>query len=194
MDTAVFLHQKKANVCEHMTKMVSLEFLKGATWGLREEWMEGHLKGDYLRLIPGQCLEDRMNWYASSRWWRVIRLFVLRYFPFHVVCLLCYCNTKNKEEILTKKNEVISGWKAHINTWKLHWYVSIVTDVFLNQKRDICDCHNISVKLPYVYVCLSSRDLIFFGKSFLFLFLFLCYRYFGTFHFHMVSVRCYCKL
>ena len=47
--------------------MVSVEFLKGATKGLREEWMEGNLKGDYLRLIPGLCLEDRMNWYTSSR-------------------------------------------------------------------------------------------------------------------------------
>ena len=40
---------------------VSLEFLKGATRGLQEEWMGGNLKGDYLRLMPGLCLEDRMN-------------------------------------------------------------------------------------------------------------------------------------
>ena len=36
--------------------------------------MEGNLKGDYLRLMPRLCLEERMNWYASSRWRRVIRL------------------------------------------------------------------------------------------------------------------------
>jgi hypothetical protein len=54
--------------------MASLEFLKGATRGLREEWMEGNLKGDYLRLMPGLCLEDRMNWYPSSRWGRAIWL------------------------------------------------------------------------------------------------------------------------
>jgi len=47
--------------------MASVEFLKGATKGLREEWKEGNLKEDYLRLIPGLCLEDRTNWYASSR-------------------------------------------------------------------------------------------------------------------------------
>jgi hypothetical protein len=52
--------------------MASLEFLKDATRGLREEWMEGNVKGDYLRLNPGLCPEDRMNWYASSRWQRVI--------------------------------------------------------------------------------------------------------------------------
>ena len=51
MDMAIFLNQKRANVCEHMTMMASLEFLKGATRGLREEWMEGNLKGDYLRLM-----------------------------------------------------------------------------------------------------------------------------------------------
>ena len=28
------------------------EFLKGATRGLQEEWMEGNLKENYLRLIP----------------------------------------------------------------------------------------------------------------------------------------------
>ena len=67
-------NQKTANVCEHMTKMASLEFLKGATRGLQKEWMEGNLKGDYLRLRPGLFLEDRMNWYASSRWQRVIWL------------------------------------------------------------------------------------------------------------------------
>ena len=43
MDMAVFLNQKRANVCEHTTKMASLEFLKGATRGLQEEWMEGNL-------------------------------------------------------------------------------------------------------------------------------------------------------
>ena len=26
-----------------------------------EEWMEGNLKGNYLRLIPGLCLEVKMN-------------------------------------------------------------------------------------------------------------------------------------
>ena len=62
------------NVCEHTTKMASLEFLKGVTRGFREEWMEGNLKGDHLRLMPGLCLEDRMNWYASSRWQRVMWL------------------------------------------------------------------------------------------------------------------------
>jgi hypothetical protein len=29
----------------------TLEFLKGATKELREEWMEGNLKGDYLRFL-----------------------------------------------------------------------------------------------------------------------------------------------
>ena len=36
--------------------------------------------------------------------------------------------------------------------------------------------------------CLSSRALfMFFGKNFPFLFLFMCYLYFGTFIFHVVS-------
>ena len=39
--TAVFLNQKRENVCEHMTKdSITREFIKGATRGLQEEWME----------------------------------------------------------------------------------------------------------------------------------------------------------
>ena len=34
MDTAVFLNQRRANVCGHTTKMASLEFFKGATRGV----------------------------------------------------------------------------------------------------------------------------------------------------------------
>ena len=33
--------------------------------------MEGW-KVNYLRLIPGLCLEDEMNWWESSRWWQLI--------------------------------------------------------------------------------------------------------------------------
>jgi len=52
-----------------------------------------------------------------------------------------------------------------------NWYVSTITDVFLNQKRVnvyiytllngkyICDYRNVSVKFPCDYVCLSFRDL-----------------------------------
>ena len=54
-------------------------------------------------------------------------------------------------------------------------------------EEDICDRCNVSVKLPCVYVRRSSRDLFIFCKSFLFLFLLLCYPYFSTFSFHVVS-------
>ena len=38
------------------------------------------------------------------------------------------------------ENEEISGWKSHINTWKLNWYVLTITDVILNQKRvNLCE-------------------------------------------------------
>ena len=105
-----------------------------------------------------------------------------------------------------QNNEDISRWKAHVNTQKHDWNVSMITDVFLNQKRvnvcehtlntaphvftyiyslpikkDICDHWNVSVMLPYVYVCLSSGDVFIFSVSFLFLFLFLCYSYLGSF-------------
>ena len=60
-DTTVLLNQKRANVCEHTMRMTSLELLNGATRGLQEEWMEENLKGDYLSLMPGLCLEDRMT-------------------------------------------------------------------------------------------------------------------------------------
>ena len=47
---------------------------------------------------------------------------------------------KKKEETLTKKKKVMSRWKTPINTWKFHWYVWTITDVFLNQKRaNVCE-------------------------------------------------------
>ena len=49
-------------------------------------------------------------------------------------------------------------------------------------EKDVFDHQNVLVKLPCVYLCLSSGDLHFFGKRFLFVFLFfLCYLFFGTF-------------
>ena len=50
-------------------------------------------------------------------------------------------NTKNRERKrkLLPKNEEISGRKAHTNTQKLNWNVSMITDVFLDHKRlNVC--------------------------------------------------------
>ena len=106
---------------------------------------------------------------------------------------------KKKEEKKDEtdwKNEEISGWKAHTNTWKLTWNVLMITDAFLNQKRvnayiyiyslliekDICDHWNVSVKLPCVCVCLSSRDFFIFSVRFSpFCSYFWCYLHFSTF-------------
>ena len=52
--TAVFIKQRRVSVCEHVTKMASLEsFWMCHQRVVREEGMEGNLKGNYLRLIPG---------------------------------------------------------------------------------------------------------------------------------------------
>ena len=51
-----------------------------------------------------------------------------------------------------QKNEEISRWKAHLNTWKLNWNVSMITYVFLDEKRvNVCKC---TVKM-------ASRGVIF---------------------------------
>jgi hypothetical protein len=39
--------------------------------------------------------------------------------------------------------------------------------------KDLCDCRNVSVKLPSIYVCLSSADLLIFQHEFPLSFLFL---------------------
>ena len=67
-DTGILLNQKRANVCEHTTRMASLEILKGATRGLREEWMEGNLKGDYLRLKVYNTLALSVLLYGIEIW------------------------------------------------------------------------------------------------------------------------------
>jgi len=54
--------EENESMWTHNKDGVTREFLKGATRGLWEEWKEGNLKGNYLRLILGLCLEDRTNW------------------------------------------------------------------------------------------------------------------------------------
>ena len=62
---------------------------------------------------------------------------------------------------------------AYINTRKPNWYVSSITDVFLDQSKfigtrstngatGICDCQNLSVKLIRINVCFSSEYLFIF--------------------------------
>ena len=61
------LNQKRITVCEHMVKMASHEFLKSAIREVRGcktgrgEGRRETLNGNYLRLIPGLCLENRRN-------------------------------------------------------------------------------------------------------------------------------------
>ena len=80
-------------------------------------------------------------------------------------------NTKNRKRRwkLLPKNGDISRWKAHSNKQNLNWNVSMITNVFFNQKiysllteKDICDCQNVSVKILYVCVCLLSGELFIF--------------------------------
>jgi hypothetical protein len=58
--------------------------MKGATRGLLDEWMEGN----YLRLMLG--LSRRQNELVGKFKMAVgdFVIFVLRYFPFHVVCFM----------------------------------------------------------------------------------------------------------
>ena len=58
------LYQSEESKClwTHDKDGITREFMKDATRGLQEEWIEGNLKGNYLRLMPGLCLEDRTNW------------------------------------------------------------------------------------------------------------------------------------
>ena len=78
--TNAFLDQKRVNVCEHMVKWHHMSVYERCYHGVaRQEagtggGLEGKLSGDYLRFMPGLCLEDRTNWYASSRWWQVMWL------------------------------------------------------------------------------------------------------------------------
>ena len=112
-DTAILLNQKRTNVCEHTTRIASLEFLKSATRGLQEEWMKGNLIGDYLRLMPGLCPSIPL----ATPWWHLSKTLVmlslsyahihslssdwegrpclLKYFDFVSVCVFVCLSTVN---------------------------------------------------------------------------------------------------
>ena len=65
MITDVFLDQKRVNICEHTVKTAQHEsFGKVPPGGLQDRkgrGVEGKLNRNYLKLIPGLCLEDRTN-------------------------------------------------------------------------------------------------------------------------------------
>ena len=97
-------------------------------------------------------------------------------------------NTKNgkRKGKLLPNNEEISGGKAHADRWKVIWYISTITGVFLNQKRakityicslliekDISDRQNISNKFPFV--CIFLWRSLHFLVSFPFLFSFFAF-------------------
>ena len=101
-----------------------------------------------------------------------------------------------------RKNEEISGWKArtharthtHTQKRKLDWNVSMITDVFLNQKRvNVCEytiftmcLHtftlfwsrklSVIIKMFQLSFCVVApfvrKSLLFFSKRFVFFFLF----------------------
>ena len=60
---------------------------------------------------------------------------------------------------------------------ELHLYCVFLCIHALLIEKGICDCRNVFVRFPCVYLCLSSGDLfISFGESFRFLFLFCVIR------------------
>ena len=72
-----------------------------------------------------------------------------------------------KEEILTEK-VTRSPDERHTQTRRTFTVKTAPRRVFiyifsLLIEKDICDCRNVSVKLPCVYVCLSSGDLFVFS-------------------------------
>ena len=73
-------------------------------------------------------------------------------------------NTKNRKRKgkFLPKNEEVSEWKAHINTWKLSWNISIITNVFLDQKIvNVCE-HTVGTIFT---VCSQTFTLFWLGKA-----------------------------
>ena len=87
--TAAFINQKRECLWTYDKDGVTSEFMKGVTRGLWDGWIEGN----YLRLMPGLCLEDRRNWLASFSCVPVLSLQFLTLiyensFEGHPLCLL----------------------------------------------------------------------------------------------------------
>ena len=115
-------------------------------------------------------------------------------------------NRKRKGKLLPKNKE-ISEW---INTWKLEWYISVITDAFLDQKRiNVCE-HMVArshiftlfwsrkasvIAEKYhssfrVFVCDFHLEICsFFDKNFPFLFKFSVLSILRYFPFHVVYFK-----
>ena len=118
----------------------------------------------------------------------MISVDILSIFHYNIL----YENRIKKRKLLSNKLRN-SRWEAQISKRKFNWHFSTSlqsTQIHLissDWEKDLCECQNISIQFPCIYLCLSSRDLfIFFSKSFPFSYIFLCYTFFGAFHFHMI--------
>ena len=84
-----------------------------------------------------------------------------------------------------QKNEEISRWKAHINTWKLHWYALTTTDVSLNQKRVNVWCEHMVKTTTYpllqYFPFLILRTFPYIQNVFLQIFEISCWNFYFTF-------------
>ena len=77
-------------------------------------------------------------------------------------------------DLVSVRGQIINLVIFHVKimmTWR-RLYCLFTCIYTLLIEKDICDCRNISVKLPCVNMCISSRDLFIISESFLFLFLF----------------------
>ena len=67
--TDAFLDQKRVNLCEHAVKWHHVSVYQRCHQGVvrqeagkKGEGLERKLRGNYPRLMPGLCLEDKTNW------------------------------------------------------------------------------------------------------------------------------------
>ena len=93
-------------------------------------------------------------------------------------------NTKVRKERGNScwKIEEILRWKAHINTWQLHWNISTDTDLFFNQNRlNVCEA-SMCLCAPFVW-----RSLLLF---YFFFFVRVCsfFSYFCVIHTLILSI------
>ena len=72
-----------------------------------------------------------INNFKVERSWLIYFLI----FPYFAYSYMTYTKIWIKRGNSYQKNKEISRWEVQLNTWRLNWYISTLSEVFLNQKR-----------------------------------------------------------
>ena len=82
----------------------------------------------------------------------------------HSLTYLVHLDTNSLISTLSNIITFTCHWRAILSCWR-HLYCNFIYIYSLLMEEGLCECRNVTVKFPCVYLCLSSGSLQIFNKS-----------------------------